>query len=70
MSSLTPPFKLTMGCLLVLVLIVLGLVGRADYEDQVAQYDHYCDMVQLYKISGGKLGWPPYQGACDGTQQQ
>lgn len=37
------------------VVLLLGLVGRLDYEAQEAQQEHYCDMVKA------RL-WPDYQG--------
>lgn len=37
------------------LVLLLGLVGRMDYEDQQADQAHYCEMV--------KAGyWPDYQG--------
>lgn len=35
------------------LLLILGVVGRGDYDDAVATERHYCEMV------GGKL-WPAY----------
>ena len=35
------------------LLLVLGVVGRGDYDDAVAAERHYCEMVK------GKV-WPAY----------
>ena len=37
------------------LVLLLGLAGHMDYEDQQAEQAHYCEMV--------KAGfWPDYQG--------
>ncbi len=37
------------------LVLLLGLAGHMDYEDQQAEQAHYCDMV--------KAGyWPDFQG--------
>jgi len=47
--------------------IGLGIAGRGDMEDAIAEQAHYCDMVQLYKASNGENGWPNYKGVdCEG----
>ena len=38
------------------------VVMSSDYEDHKQMDAHYCDMVKLYKNSGGENGWPDYEG--------
>tara|TARA_E500000318_G_scaffold87567_1_gene84551 strand:- start:151 stop:384 length:234 start_codon:yes stop_codon:yes gene_type:complete len=53
--------------LIAVVVIGLGIAGRGDMEDAIAEQAHYCDMVQLYKASNGENGWPNYKGVdCEG----
>lgn len=40
------------------LLLVLGVVGRGDYDDAVAAERHYCEMVE------GKV-WPAYNPNID-----
>lgn len=43
------------AALLVALVLLLGLTGHMDYEDQRAEHANYCKMV--------KAGyWPDYQG--------
>jgi len=34
-------------------LLILGVVGREDYEDQISAERHYCEMVE-------SKAWPAY----------
>lgn len=45
--------------LIIILIIILGIIGNNDYQDQVAEQDFYCQMVK-------DKAWPPYkgEGAC------
>ena len=44
-----------MAAIIAALVLLFGLVGRMDYEDQLAEQANYCEMV--------KAGfWPDYQG--------
>lgn len=44
-----------MAAILAALVLLFGLAGHMDYEDQQAEQAHYCEMV--------KAGfWPDYQG--------
>jgi hypothetical protein len=47
--------KFRIAALLVALVLLLGLVGHFDYQDQEAEEAQYCDMVKA------KL-WPDYKG--------
>ena len=56
--------------LLLIVLAIFGAffaIASGTYEEQMNQAREYCEMVDLYKSSGGENGWPAYQGEdiCD-----
>jgi hypothetical protein len=44
-------FSIWVGVMI--LLLILGVVGRGDYEDQIAAERHYCEMVES-KV------WPAY----------
>ena len=51
------------------LVLLLGLAGAMDYEDQQAEQAHYCDMVGIWKADAKagipkerRNGWPPYKG--------
>jgi hypothetical protein len=48
------------------LIIAMGVVGQADYEEEQRQTDQYCEMVAIWKESGGQAGWPAYnwEGTC------
>lgn len=48
------------------IIIAMGIAGQLDYEEEQQQVKQYCEMVQLWKQSGGQYGWPAYdgEGAC------
>lgn len=52
--------------LFILVLVLMGVAGQMDFEDEQLQQDNYCEMVKLWKESHGQKGWPAYNGeaAC------
>lgn len=50
---------------LMILTVVLGIVGKSDLSEVEQQHREYCDMVELYRQSGGENGWPPYKGECE-----
>lgn len=46
---------------LVGVFLLMGLMGRMDYEDAKAEEANYCEMVKLHK-QDKSMGWPDYDG--------
>jgi hypothetical protein len=52
--------------LAIFVLVLMGIVGQSDYEEEQRQTVQYCEMVKLWKQTKGRAGWPAYngEGAC------
>ena len=48
-------------CAILAGLILFGLAGTMDAEDEQAQLEHYCEMVKLNK-QDPSTGWPDYDG--------
>ena len=48
-------------CAILAGLMLLGVMGTMDAEDEQAQLEHYCEMVKLHK-QGQSVGWPDYDG--------
>jgi hypothetical protein len=44
------------------LIAAMGFVGQADFEDEQAQAEQYCEMVKLWKQTKGQAGWPAYNG--------
>jgi hypothetical protein len=40
--------------------VAFGLVGSMDYEDALAEQEHYCEMVKQNLDTNGEQGWPDY----------
>ena len=55
--------KVIMVLVCVVGVLGLALAGHEQTEEQT-QRDHYCEMVQIHKDSGGEYGWPPFDGEC------
>jgi len=36
------------------------ITSQADYNEQQAQYERYCESVQIFKDSNGEFGHPNY----------
>lgn len=49
---------------LMILTVILGIVGKSDFSEVEHQAREYCEMVELYKQSGGENGWPPFRGEC------
>lgn len=51
-------------------LSALALAGRDDVQVANQQQSEYCEMVSLYKNTGGEYGWPDFRGnfqqVCNG----
>jgi hypothetical protein len=47
---------------IIALIAAMGLVGQADFEDEQAQAEQYCEMVKLWKQTKGQAGWPAYNG--------
>lgn len=39
-----------------------ALAGCDEYQQVQVSSRHYCDMVDIYKRTGGDRGWPAYRG--------
>jgi hypothetical protein len=52
--------------LAIAVIIAMGIAGNMDVQEEERQHAEYCEMVQLWKQSGGQAGWPAYnwEGTC------
>lgn len=51
------------GAIAIAVLVLGFVIGMSgDYEEQQQIDANYCQMVKLYKDSGGENGWPDYKG--------
>lgn len=54
---------LTLYALVVLVLFaVLATINAPDDQDLTLK--HHCEMVQIYRDSGGEYGWPDYNNTA------
>jgi len=51
-------------CAILAGLVLFGMVGTMDAEDEQAQLEHYCEMVKLHK-QDKTLGWPDFDGIYD-----
>ena len=45
----------------VILAAMLGVIGAMDAEDEQAEEELYCQMVDEYIRSGGTNGWPPFR---------
>ena len=48
-------------CAILAGLILFGLVGAMNAEDEQDQLDRYCEMVKMHK-QDPSTGWPDYDG--------
>lgn len=44
------------------IVLVFGLVGNIDHDQQVLEQGEYCEMVALFVATDGEFGWPAYRG--------
>jgi hypothetical protein len=56
--------------LAIVVLVLMGIAGNMDVQEEERQHAEYCEMIQLWKQTGGQAGWPAYDGedVCRDTQ--
>lgn len=52
-----------LGGLVVLGLVALGNVIDGQPDDLEQQRALYCEMVETFKNTSGKYGWPDYKGS-------
>lgn len=52
---------------LVAIVVILGflLAGLMDYKSMEEGQEHYCKMIEMYDVSNGREGWPPFNGRCE-----
>lgn len=52
---------------LVGIVVILGffVAGLMDYKSMEEDQERYCKMVEMYDISNGREGWPPFNGRCE-----
>ena len=36
-------------------------VNNSSFEDELAEQQHYCEMVSIYESSEGQHGWPNFK---------
>ncbi len=48
--------------LAIFVLVLMGLAGHMDFQEEERQHAEYCEMVKMLKDSNGEKGWPAYNG--------
>jgi hypothetical protein len=49
-------------------IVILGIVGRMDYEDEMREQVAYCEMRQIWENDAARgvpaadrAGWPPFK---------
>ena len=48
--------------LIIPFIALLGMASSDDMREEQHQATEYCEMVELWKSSGGENGWPAYKG--------
>lgn len=48
--------------LAIFVLVLMGIVGNMDHQEEERQHAEYCETVKLWKQTNGQAGWPAYNG--------
>ena len=43
------------------LLVLAGIAGTMDYEDELLEERAYCAQVTLHHASAGEHGWPDYR---------
>ena len=41
--------------------LVFAWVNNSSFEDELAEQQHYCEMVSIYESSEGQHGWPNFK---------
>tara|TARA_R110000824_G_C14940524_1_gene649743 strand:- start:35 stop:226 length:192 start_codon:yes stop_codon:yes gene_type:complete len=55
---MTLPNKILIGTL---AFMAFAWVSNASYQDELAEQQHYCEMVSIYESSEGQHGWPNFK---------
>ena len=49
--------------------ILFGIAGNMDYQDELDNQRHYCEMVEIWENDAARgvpaeqrAGWPPFKG--------
>ena len=45
----------------VLAFMAFAWVNNSSFEDELAEQQHYCEMVSIYESSEGQHGWPNFK---------
>lgn len=45
----------------ILFIVLIGLAGRLDYEDEQKHFAYYCKMVRIFNDTQGQFGHPDYE---------
>ncbi len=57
----------------ILFFFALGIMGQADYEEELLEQDIYCEFVELWGQTNGRDGHPDFRGiyetACSHEQR-
>lgn len=43
------------------IIFLMYTSGKSEYDLQIDEQNHYCEMVKLFKDSKGKTGWPDFK---------
>jgi DNA repair exonuclease SbcCD nuclease subunit len=47
------------------MIAVYLIAGNHDLHDLQSQDAEYCELVDIWRQTGGDFGVPPYRGECD-----
>jgi hypothetical protein len=42
-------------------IVMMGIVGQMDVEEEQRQDQEYCDMIKLWEETKGQAGWPAFK---------
>ena len=42
-------------------IVMMGIIGKMDVEEEQRQDQEYCDMVKLWAETKGQAGWPAFK---------
>lgn len=40
------------------LLIAVLWMADSEYQDEIAQHEHYCEMIEIHKATDGQSGYP------------
>lgn len=63
--------KYQLAFVILTLVFLIGLAITDDFEQEQHQYNHYCEMVEIWESNKHlpaeqRPGWPLYNGECDG----